>query len=212
MVLRNAAGKESTRTLSLTTLEVTDESLGDKSLVMFDSPSDIKGTALLSHAHILEPDDQWLLLPALERVKRISSANKSGPFVGSEFSFEDFTSLELNKFDYVFIDEQQIDGVPMDIVERRPRYENSGYSRQRSWIDQQVFQVRKIEFFDRKGDLLKTLELTDYREHEGVWRAHRLAMVNHQTGKSTDLVYGDYRFGIGLTDGDFDSGRLVNLR
>ena len=83
MVLRNAAGQESTRALRIATLEKPDETVGDKSLVVFDTPRDIEGTALLSHAKILDPDDQWLYLPALKRVKRISSSNKSGPFVGS---------------------------------------------------------------------------------------------------------------------------------
>lgn len=212
MTLRNSAGKESTRTLAITTLEIPDESLGDKSLVVFDSPNDIKGTALLSHARILEPDDQWLFLPALERVKRISSANKSGPFVGSEFAFEDFTALELNKYDYNWIREEVVDGMRMDVVERRPRYEDSGYERQLSWIDQDVHQVRRVEFYDRRGDLLKTLDLTDYREYDGVWRSHRMEMINHQTGKSTDLVYGDYRFGVGLDESDFERGRLQRLR
>jgi len=212
MVLRNSAGRESTRSLAITTLEIADESLGDKSLVVFDSPNDIKGTALLSHARILEPDDQWLFLPALERVKRISSANKSGPFVGSEFAFEDFTSLELNKYDYVWLREEDVGGVTMDVVERLPRYDNSGYSRQLTWIDQDVFQVRRVEFYDRRGDLLKTLELLDYREYDGVWRAQRMEMVNHQTGKSTDLIYADYRFGIGLDADDFERGGLTRLR
>ena len=98
MLLRNKAGQETQRSLQIRTLEKADESVGDRSLVLFDSPRDIEGTALLSHAKILDPDDQWLFLPALKRVKRISSANKSGPFVGSEFAFEDFTSLELNKY------------------------------------------------------------------------------------------------------------------
>ena len=110
MILRNAAGKESRRTLKIATLEVVDESLGDRSLVIFDDPNDIKGTALLSHANILDPDDQWLFLPALKRVKRISSANKSGPFVGSEFAFEDFTALELNKYDYNWLREEEYEG------------------------------------------------------------------------------------------------------
>jgi hypothetical protein len=212
MVLRNAAGKESRRTLMITTLEVVDESVGDKSLVVFDNPNDIKGTALLSHANILDPDDQWLFLPALKRVKRISSANKSGPFVGSEFAFEDFTALELNKYDYNFLREEQVDGIKMDVVERTPRYENSGYTRQVSWVDQDVYQVRKVEFYDRRGDLLKTLTLNDYRDYDGVWRSQRMQMVNHQTGKSTDFIYSDYRFDVGLDEGDFVKGRLARLR
>ncbi|MFQ5548441.1 MAG: outer membrane lipoprotein-sorting protein [Woeseia sp.] len=212
MVLRNAAGRESRRKLKITTLEIPDESLGDKSLVVFDNPNDIKGTALLSHARILDPDDQWLFLPALKRVKRISSANKSGPFVGSEFAFEDFTALELNKYDYTWLREEDYDGMTLDLIERTPRYQNSGYTRQLSWVDRDVYQVRKVEFYDRRGDLLKTLTLSDYRDYGGIWRSHRMDMVNHQTGKSTDLIYGDYRFDVGLNDSNFVKGRLARLR
>ncbi len=213
MVLRNQAGQEAERSLKITTLEIPDEELGDKSLVLFDRPKDIDGTALLSHARILDPDDQWLYLPALKRVKRISSKNKSGPFVGSEFAFEDFTALELNKYTYRYMGEEVIDGLATDVVERIPRYENSGYSRQVSWIDQEIFQVRKVDFYDRRGDLLKTLTLLDYREYPGgVWRSHRFEMVNHQTGKSTDLLYEDYAFKTGLKDRDFVKGVLSRLR
>ncbi len=213
MILRNKAGQESKRDLRFTTLEVPDENAGDKSLILFNSPADIDGTALLSHAKILEPDNQWLYLPALKRTKRISSVNKSGPFVGSEFAFEDFTALELNKYTYKYLRSEEFNGMICDVVERYPRYEHSGYTRQVSWVDQEVYQVRKVEFYDRRGDLLKTLELQDYKEYEGkYWRAHKLAMVNHQTGKSTDLLYDDYIFQKGLKDRDFSKGILKRLR
>ena len=213
MILRNAAGKETERTLSLTTLEVPDEQVGDKSLIVFDSPADIDGTALLSHAKILDPDDQWLFLPALKRVKRISSVNKSGPFVGSEFAFEDFTALELNKFTYQYVREEPCGELTCDVVERTPRYEHSGYTRQLSWIDTRDHQVRKVEFYDRRGDLLKTLTLSDYRAYaDKYWRAHLLQMVNHKTKKSTDLRYSDYQFSVGLKDSDFVKGVLTRVR
>jgi outer membrane lipoprotein-sorting protein len=213
MILRNAAGQQSTRSLKIATLEKPDESVGDKSLVLFDTPRDIEGTALLSHAKILDPDDQWLFLPALKRVKRIASSNKSGPFVGSEFAFEDFTAIELNKFDYRYIGTENIDGMTHDVLERQPRYENSGYSKQISYVDQEVFQIRKVEFYDRRGDLLKVLELGDYRQYDnGVWRAHKLSMENVQTNKQTDLVYQDYAFNVGISDKDFVKGRLSRLR
>ena len=76
-----------------------------------------------------------------------------------------------------------------------------------------VFQVRKVEFYDRRGDLLKTLELNDYREYEGgVWRTHRMEMVNHKTGKETDLVYSDYEFKTGLGDNSFNKSALRRAR
>ncbi len=213
MVLRNAAGQESSRTMQFTTLEMSDESVGDKSLVLFSTPRDIEGTALLSHAKILDPDDQWLYLPALKRVKRISSRNKSGPFVGSEFAFEDFTASELNKFSYKYLREEPCGDLSCDVVERFPRYENSGYTRQISWVDTTDYQIRKIEFYDRRGSLLKELIFEDYRKYaDKYWRAHRLVMKNVQTNKSTDLVYGEYKFNVGLTDKDFVKGRLSRLR
>ena len=213
MVLRNAAGQETTRTLRISTLEKPDESVGDKSLVLFDTPRDIEGTALLSHAKILDPDDQWLYLPALKRVKRISSSNKSGPFVGSEFAFEDFTAIELNKFGYTYLRSEACGALQCDVVERTPRYENSGYTKQVSWVDQTEFQIRKVEFYDRRGDLLKVLELKDYRQYDnGVWRAHLLSMSNVQTNKQTDLVYDAYSFDADLGESDFVKGRLSRLR
>lgn len=213
MVLRNRTGKETTRELKLNTLEIPDESVGDKSMILFYTPTDIEGTALLSHAKILEPDDQWLFLPALKRVKRISSANKSGPFVGSEFAFEDFTSLELKKYDYRYIGEESDEVFTYDVLERIPRYENSGYTRQVSWIDNEVYQIRKVEFYDRRGDLLKTLTLSDYKLYEEkFWRPEKLSMVNHKTGKETDLIYSEYNFNTNLADRNFVKSALKNLR
>ena len=213
MILRNAAGQQSTRSLKISTLEKPDESVGDKSLVLFDTPRDIEGTALLSHAKILDPDDQWLFLPALKRVKRIASSNKSGPFVGSEFAFEDFTAIELNKFDYRYTGTETCGAYQCDVLERLPRYQNSGYSKQISWVDRDVFQIRRVEFYDRRGDLLKVLVLDDYRQYDnGVWRAHKLTMENVQTNKETDLVYQDFEFNVGISEKDFVKGRLSRLR
>ncbi|UTW44571.1 outer membrane lipoprotein-sorting protein [bacterium SCSIO 12696] len=216
MVLRNAAGTETRRTLLTKTLELADENVGDKSLILFYTPADVEGTALLSHAQILKPDNQWLFLPALKRTKRISSANKSGPFVGSEFAFEDFTAQELNKFTYKFLREEpcpQDTDLTCDVVERYPAYKKSGYKKQVSWTDQKDFQVRQVEFYDRRGDKLKTLTLENYKLYEGnIWRTQKMVMVNHKTGKSTDLLYSDYQFKTGLTDKDFTKGVLNRLR
>ncbi len=120
MILENRKGQTSERQMRIHTLEVPDENEGDKSLVIFDEPRDIKGTALLSYAHLLDPDDQWLYLPALKRVKRISSANKSGPFVGSEFAYEDITAQELKKYSYKWLRDEPLGKTDCFVVERRP--------------------------------------------------------------------------------------------
>lgn len=213
MILRNAQGQETTRGLRQKIKEIPDEGVGDKSIMIFDTPRDVKGTAFLSHAHILAPDDQWLYLPALKRVKRISSNNKSGPFLGSEFAYEDFTAQELNKFDYKYLRSEACGTLTCDVVERYPRYEKSGYTRQIVWIDQSHYQSRKVEYYDRKNGLLKTLTFGNYKLYQDkYWRAQELKMVNHQTNKSTDFIFDDYQFGLGLTDRDFAKGSLKRAR
>ncbi|MCK4739413.1 MAG: outer membrane lipoprotein-sorting protein, partial [Deltaproteobacteria bacterium] len=87
MILKNRHGEISTRQMRTKTLEVKGD--GDKALSIFDTPRDVKGTAFLTFSHKSGDDDQWLYLPALKRVKRISSSNKSGSFMGSEFAYED---------------------------------------------------------------------------------------------------------------------------
>lgn len=211
MILRNRQGDESRREIRLSSLEV--EGDGDKSLSVFDTPADVKGTAFLSHTHSRRPDDQWLYLPALKRVKRISSANKSGPFMGSEFAYEDLTSQEIDKYTYTWLRDEALDGRAAFVIERIPTYQHSGYTRQLAWIDQDWYQPLKVEFYDRKGDLLKTLTAHDYRQYMGrYWRASRMEMINHQTGKSTTLNWTDYRFGTGLRDQDFEQAALKRAR
>lgn len=211
MTLRNRRGDESRRRLEVSTLEVSDD--GDRSLTIFKSPRDIAGTAFLSYTHALKPDDQWLFLPALNRVKRIASANKSGPFVGSEFAYEDLSSSELQKYEYLWLRDEAVDGRPAFVIEERPQYPHSGYTRRVVWLDQQMFQPLKVEFYDRRNSLLKTLTASAYTLHlERYWRPSSMLMVNHQTGKSTTLNWLDYRFGNGLGARDFDQNTLKRSR
>jgi len=213
MVLRNRHGDTSGRELRIQTLEVPEISDGDKSIVIFDRPRDIEGTTLLSFTHIAEADDQWLFLPALKRVKRISSANKSGPFIGSEFAYEDLLSQEVAKYTYRWLRDEPCGDLQCFVMERYPVYENSGYTKQITWVDQDEYRVMKIEYHDRKDDLLKTLTFVDYQQYLGqYWRAQKLLMNNHQTGKSTDLLFGKYEFRVPLSEGDFRPGRLKSLR
>ena len=211
MVLKNRHGQSSERSLRSRTLEVTDD--GDKSLIVFDAPADIDGTALLTFSHKSGDDDQWLYLPALKRVKRISSSNKSGPFVGSEFAYEDISSQEVEEYTYKLVGEEELDGRAMFVVEQYPVDPKSGYTRQVAWIDQEEFRNFKVDFYDRKDALLKTLTYEDYELHlDEYWRPGYMLMVNHQTGKSTELHWSEYRFQVGLEDADFNRATLARIR
>lgn len=205
--LRNASGDESVREFTVKTLEVPGD--GDKDLAIFHRPADVRGTAVLTFSHGVKPDDQWLFLPELKRVKRISSVNKSGPFLGSEFAFEDIASWEIEKYTYKYLRDDVSDDHECFVVENTPAYEYSGYSKRIEWVDQTIYQPRKIEFYDRKNTLLKTLTFHDYRQYlDRYWRASRLEIVNHQNGKRSTLARSNYKFRSGFKDSDFSESAL----
>jgi len=211
MLLRNKQGQESIREIKMKSLEVLND--GDKSLTIFNKPRDVKGTAFLSFSHPVDADDQWLFLPALKRVKRISSRNKSGPFMGSEFAFEDLSSFEVEKYTYKYLGVDELNGMTNFKVEQYPVDENSGYTRRIVWIDTTEYRIHKIDFYDRKDSLLKTLTFSDYKQYLAKhWRADNQEMINHQNGKSTELKWSDYNFKTGLSDSDFNRNSLKRAR
>ena len=211
MTLKNANGDVSIRKMRSKNLEVDGD--GDKGLTIFDEPADIKGTAFLSFTHILDADDQWLYLPALKRVKRISSKNKSGPFMGSEFAFEDLSSREVAKYTYLYLRDEAINGEDAFVVESKPNYKYSGYTRTVAWISKATYQPLKLEYYDRKKSLLKTMMATGYQQYLGkFWRPDSLNMLNHQTKKETRLEFSNYQFQKGLSDRDFNKSSLKRAR
>ncbi len=211
MILRNRSGKESIRNVRVKTLEVTGD--GDKSLSIFDEPADVKGTASLTWSHSQKPDEQWLYLPALKRVKRISSKNKSGPFMGSEFAFEDIGSQEIDKYTYKYLRDEALDGTDTFVLERFPTDKNSGYTKQIAWIEKERYIAHKVEYYDRKGALLKTLSASGFEQFlDKHWRPTQMDMLNHQSGKSTTLMFENYAFKTGLSDKDFAKNALKKLR
>lgn len=212
MILRNRDGEENQRTIRIRTLENIED--GDKSLTIFDSPRDIRGTALLTYGHKIDDDDQWLYLPALKRVKRISSSIKSGSFMGSEFAYEDLGSKEIEKYTYTFLREELLDGLSCFVIEIYPKdVKNSGYSRIVSWVDQKEYRTHKQLFYDKKERLLKQLRIKKYQQYiSSIWKAHLLEMENVQNGKATVLKISNLKFHNGLTEKDFHKNSLKRMR
>lgn len=210
MVLMQGDKEVSRREFHTKVLEVLGD--GDESVNVFSSPKDVAGTAILIHAHGLSPDDQWLYLPALKRVKRISTRSKSGPFVGSEFAYEDISTWVPEKYTYRFLEKTKLDDNDCFLVENTPAYSDSGYSKLHEWVDAKIFRPRKIEYYDRKGDLLKTLVFEGYHQYlDNYWRPSKMTMINHQTGRSTQLIWKEYQFATGLSESDIAQSKLSSM-
>jgi len=211
MTLSSKNGDVSVRNIRIKTLEVQND--GDKSMSIFDQPADVKGTAMLTWSHGLKSDDQWLFLPAIKRVKRINSRNKSGPFMGSEFAFEDLGSQETEKYNYKFLAEEPCGDWQCYKIERTPAYKYSGYTKQVAWIDKEAYRLAKVDFYDRKSEKMKTLIAENFNQYLGhYYRPGKMTMTNHFNGKVTVLEWQNYAFKTGLKDRDFKSQALKRIR
>ncbi len=219
MVIRTRNGDSTSRKLDVSVLER--PGLGDLSLMTFDFPADIRGTSLLTHPKLESADDQWLFLPSINRVKRISSRNRSGAFVSSEFAFEDLSDTHVDDFTYRHLGQEEcsisvdvngkdsIQSSTCDKLERTPVDKHSGYSKQHLLIDNEKLRVVEIEYYDVRGKLLKKLTTERFSLFEGqYWRPLIVTMENVQTGKSTVLSYESLDFGAELDAKDFARSKL----
>jgi outer membrane lipoprotein-sorting protein len=211
MILVDRRGEETRRELALSVLEVSPDE--QRSLVYFQSPRDIRGTGLLTYSYRAGEEEQWLYLPALRRTKRISASGRSSPFMGSEFAYEDLAPMYPSQFDYSYATEEVLEGTPCFVIERYPRYEGSGYRRQRVWIDTEEYRVLRVDSWDLRDRPLKTLTLSGYEQYvDGIWQPAEAHMVNHRTEDETRLRWFDYQFRTGLDESDLSRASLGRVR
>jgi outer membrane lipoprotein-sorting protein len=190
-----------------------------KSITFFLSPADVKGVGFLAWAHHDREDDQWLYLPALKRVRRITSTARRQSFQGSDFSYAD---LEL--FDEIpdWTEEdaaatlvsphQDVDGTDTATIELVPRGKDVEYARIVVWLARGDSTLRRIELYDADRSLVKRLKLADFRTVAGIPTPHRLEMVNEKKGTRTILELSGVTYNQGLGDDVFTERSLVRGR
>jgi len=206
MILINANGQKTTRQMSSKILEGVD---GDKVLMEFLTPADVKGTRMLTHEHIDRDDDQWMYLPALKRVKRIAGQNKSGSFMGSEFSYEDTSNVNWKKYNYnKDVEEVDLDGVKCYKSSRTPHDKNSGYTKQVVWVAKDNFLLKRVDYYDRKRELLKTAIFSEWKNIDGIYLTGKIEMKNYQNSKQTILQWSNQKIKLNLSEKDFSKRKL----
>ncbi len=211
MILRTGTGQEARREMRLRSLEVSENE--SRALIIFDAPPDVRGTALLTHSFNDQEDNQWLYLPAAGAERRIAGGSRSGPFMGSEFAFEDLSVQRVEHFTYRYIGEETLNDTPCHVIERFPADTASGYKRQVAWLDKEHYRVQKVDYYDRRDELLKTLAAEGYQQYEGkFWRPASMTMHNHQNGRSTVLEWRNITFDNDFTTRMFDRSAIRRAR
>jgi hypothetical protein len=171
-----------------------------RSVMFFEDPANVKGTAFLAHDHAdrARDDDHWLYLPALRKSRRVASSERGRSFLGTDFSYEEMkkeTRLEPGDFVWSTAGEELVedrrcvvlDGTAVDEATAR----ELGYGRVRLRVDAEIWMPRLAEFWSPAGAPLKTIRLLEVREVQGIWTAHRVVASNLETGHRTTLLFRD---------------------
>ncbi|NOX69727.1 MAG: outer membrane lipoprotein-sorting protein [Gammaproteobacteria bacterium] len=188
-----------------------------RTVLFYVSPTNVKGTAFLTYDYpdAQTDDDQWLYLPALRKVRRISAADRGDYFLGTDLSYEDIKKeSRISREDYVFstINTEEIDGHLTYVVEGIPvddaTAEELGYSRVLWRIDPNMWMSRLTEMWDINGNRLKTVRNNDFEKIQGIWTALRLTTVNHKSGHSTIFTFSDVDYRTPVDDSMFEQRTL----
>ncbi len=185
--------------------------------IFFQKPRNVRDTAFLTFDYLDdgEEDAQWLYLPALRRVRRISGSDRGDYFMGTDFTYDDIrqdTKVSESDYQRTTLGLGEVDGRPCYIVEGIPSNEDVaeqlGYSRTLSCVDTEIFMVLKSEIWDLQGKALKTIYTRDIRQVQGIWTAHLLEAENHKTGHRTTFVISEVDYQADLSDDIFTRSAL----
>jgi hypothetical protein len=214
MVLVDKRGAQRVRKLRAFGRDVGED---EQSILFFVSPADVEDTGFLTYDYKdpARDDDQWLYLPALSRTKRIASADKSGSFMGSDFSYADMTERPLDHYRYTLMKELEIDGHPVWQIESVPtteqEQEETGYTKSVVFVRKDNFVVVRSVNWVKKGDRLKYFEVKKLEQIDGIWVATEMNMSTRkgdETLHRTVLSARNTRFGQKLGDDFFTVRQL----
>lgn len=181
--------------------------------LFFTAPANIRDTAVLTWDYPdTTEDDQWLYLPALRKVRRIPAADRGDYFLGTDFSFEDMKldgQLSPADYNYSLVPKQRDGYYHLSATPKTEAIAKElGYSRTEAVVDASNWIVVQADFWDARGEHLKTLIAEDIREVDGIWTRHRLLMSNHKTGHSTELLFSDVDYQSPIDDRIFTQQSL----
>jgi len=205
MTITEANGSKKTREMEV--LRKSGES--PKVMVKLQSPPDLRGTALLSIGGKGKAEEQWLYLPSSKQTRRIVSSNKNSSFLDSEMSYEDMGSSSDKKFTNKILRTENTPKGPLNVIESTLVSGDSSYSKMLTWVSTDPALVNRIEYYDLKGTLLKTTEMSDYKKFSGdIWRAQNILVSNAQNHRSTQLQLKDISINKGIPDSEFSENSM----
>ena len=207
MTLTNKSGQTRVRKIQQYTKDLGDT---EKSIMFFLTPADVKNTSFMNWTYDSDKaDDQWIYLPALKKVKRISSDSKSDYFMGSDFTYDDLGDRKLDADVHTLLKEETLNEHACYVVESVSKDEDYMYSKTKTWIRKDNFVGMKKEFYDEDGELLKILTLKKVEKIAGFWIRMHSEMKNVQKNHKTNMVLTNIKVNTGVSTSKFSERMMM---
>ena len=208
MELTNKRGAVRVRTMLSYSKDYGDDK---KTIMYFQAPADVKGTGFLTWDYNDETktDDRWLYLPAMKKTRRISgSSAKKEYFMGSDFTYDDMSKQNVSAENHQLIKEEELNGYKCWVIESTPKTNDDIYSKKIGWVRQDNYVLIKVDFYERSGGLMKTLEVHDVKKIDGFWTATSMMMTNHYRNHKTLIRFESMQYNIVVYDNMFTVNSL----
>jgi hypothetical protein len=184
-----------------------------KSMIRFREPAEVSGMAMLVFDYVDKPDDMWIYLPALRKERRIVADEKAKSFMGSEFSNNDLSVPETERFTYNLLEDEQSGNRKCHKVEAICQDDQAqkeyGYSSKVMWIDALSFLTLKIEFFDGRGQLSKIQHFNGYKKlSNGKYFSFSMTKENVLTGRKSEISVDEFLENSVLAEGSFTPSKM----
>lgn len=182
----------------------------EKKIVFFISPADVRQTSFLniSYEDPNKDDEQWIYLPALKKVKRISTESRGDYFMGSDFTYDDISDRTPDQDNHNLLKTEELDKEICYVIESIPKEKNPLYSKTISWVIKDKWINLKREFYDRDKKLLKVEYAKQFEKIDNIWTIMHRVMENIQKNHTTDIVYKNFRYNTKIDDDKFTERAL----
>lgn len=188
-----------------------------RTVIFYTEPSNVRDTGFLTwdYPDPEAEDDQWLYLPALGKVRRISASDRGDYFLGTDLTYEEVkkeNKLEIDDYQFQIIGDAVVDGVAVTEIEAIPVNETVsrelGYSRVVLSVDRDIHISRHSEYWDINGNPLKTIHNAGLEQIDGIWTVTEVNVVNHKTDHKTRVVFENIDYQSDVPDRTFNRQTL----
>jgi len=216
MKLFDRRGRVRERALALLTLKGQNDA-GDRLLIRFTYPNDIRGTGFLVWEHPRGDDERFLYLPSLGRVRRIAGSEAQESFVGSDFTYEDIGGREFDDYTYAFAgpDGENAswtgpDGKarPAYRLESKRRATAVEFPRVVSLVLKDSFLVVQADVYNRRDEKQKAYTVQKIDSVQGIWTVLASSMTNDLDRTRTELTIEKTEYNVGLKEDAFTRREL----